>query len=334
MSESDMEIKHVNGSMIRVDGLDDQDRVDKILGTEYGHIFFNESTQLSWPTVTTVLTRLAQNVPGLVARKAIFDCNPKSQRHWLYKVGVMNVDPDTGHKLLDADTWYRQSFTPYDNPYLPADALATLESLTGTQRRRMLEGVWCESEGAVYDEFDEELHVYSETPKGFENWSLVCGVDFGYTNPFVHLWGRLDHDGRLYIFREHYKAGMTVNEHAGVIKQFERERDKSWTVADHDAEDRATLHQHGIFTRAANKDVAAGINAVKSLLAVQSDGKPRLMIHASCRNLIGEFLDYTWEPPRENRNAKEVPIKDRDHALDALRYMVMQLKRPQPSLVV
>ncbi|MFH1969765.1 MAG: phage terminase large subunit, partial [Verrucomicrobiota bacterium] len=43
MLESDLEIRHTNGSLIRVDGFDDQERVDKILGTEYLHIFFNEA---------------------------------------------------------------------------------------------------------------------------------------------------------------------------------------------------------------------------------------------------------------------------------------------------
>jgi len=45
-----------SGSLIRVDGFDDQERVDKILGTEYLHIFFNEATQISWSTVGTVLS--------------------------------------------------------------------------------------------------------------------------------------------------------------------------------------------------------------------------------------------------------------------------------------
>ena len=32
MLESDLEIRHANGSLIRVDGFDDQERVDKMLG--------------------------------------------------------------------------------------------------------------------------------------------------------------------------------------------------------------------------------------------------------------------------------------------------------------
>lgn len=327
--DSNLEAHYKNGSFLRVGGLDDKDRVDKVLGTEYGHIFFNEASQLSWPTVTTVLTRLAH--AGVPVRKAIFDCNPKSQRHWLYKAGVLGRDPDTDQPLIDADTWRRQHWTPYDNPHLPDDALITLESLTGVQRRRMLDGEWCNAEGAVYDEFNEDVHVWNgPMPAGWEAWRKVRGIDFGYTNPFVCIWGVIDPDGRLWIIRERYVRQVIVQDHAMAIKEADS-GPFGWTVADHDAEDRATLATNGILTLPARKDIESGIGAVKRRLGVQGDGRPRLIIHESCRETIAEFYDYAWEPAKEGRNAKEVPVKDRDHAMDTIRYMVMQLDGPAGS---
>lgn len=323
MRDSDMEVDCPGGSIIRVDGLDDAARVDKILGTEYNHIFFNEASQMSWETVTTVLTRLAR--AGTPVRKAIFDCNPKNQRHWLYKAGVLHVDPDTGEPLKDAAVWGRQHWTPYDNPHLPPDAMATLEALSGVQRRRMLNGEWCEAAGAVYDEFDEELHQFTEMPKGWESWDKVRSIDFGYTNPFVCLWGVVDPDGCLLIYKERYLAQQTVNVHAAAINKVGG--DYLWTVADHDAEDRATLRECDIYTAPAKKEVSLGITAVKKRLKVAGNGRVRLRIHSSCTATIGEFYDYAWAPATEGKNSKEEPLKDRDHAMDALRYMVMQLDR-------
>jgi phage terminase large subunit len=321
MRDSDMEIDCPGGSIIRVDGLDDQDRVDKILGTEYDHIFFNEATQLSWGTINTVLTRLARST--VPVRKAIFDCNPKNQRHWLYKAGVLRIDPETGAPLTDAGTWARQHWTPYDNPHLPADAMQTLEAMSGVMRRRMLNGEWCEAAGAVYDEFDEDLHVVEAMPAGWEKWDRVRGIDFGYTNPFVCLWGAIDPDGRLWITGERYAAQQTVRVHAAAINRIPG--DYRWTVADHDAEDRATLREAGIYTQPAKKDVALGIKAVKERMKTAGDGRPRLFIARTCRATIGELYDYAWPASHEGKNAKEEPVKDRDHAMDALRYMVMHL---------
>jgi len=321
--DGDLEIHHRNGSFIRVEGLDDASRTDKVLGTEYAHVFLNEATQLSWPSVQTVLTRLAHR--AVPVRKLILDCNPKNQRHWLYKAGILHVDPDTGEPLPDAATWRRQNWTPYDNPHLPPDALATLEALSGVQRRRMLNGEWCEADGAVYDEWDEDVHVWrGPLPAGAASWRKVRGVDFGYTNPFVCLWGLVDPDGRLWIVRERYARQVIVSAHAVAIKAADP-GPFGWTVADHDAEDRATLHSAGILTLPARKDVERGIQAVKRRLAVQPDDRPRLYVCEGCTETLGEFYDYAWEPAKDGRNAKEAPAKDRDHAMDALRYMVMQL---------
>ena len=321
--DGDLSIHHRNGSTIFVDGLDDQDRVDKILGREFSHIFFNEASQLTWSTVGKVLTRLAQ--PAVPVRKAIFDCNPRGQRHWLHRVGVQRMDPESNEPARDAAVWARLHWTPYDNPHLPKDYMDSLEALTGTQRRRMLLGEWCDAEGQVYDDFDEDIHVIDDMPTGWRAWRKVRGIDFGFTNPFVCLRGAVDGDGRLYIYRERYAARCIVSDHAEAIKREDATDDVEWTIADHDAEDRATLSACGIETERADKRVLPGIEAVKARLRKAGDGRPRLYVLRSCRETVAEFLDYAWAPATEGRADKEAPVKDRDHAMDTLRYMVMKL---------
>ena len=322
--ESNMEIFHDNGSFIKIDGLDDQERVDRILGDEYSHIFINEATQTNYETVQTVLTRLSVNVHGLPARKLLLDCNPKSQRHWLHKWAIQHRNPDTGEPIADISRWADLHWIPEDNPHLPEDYIETLKALTGAKRRRMLEGVWCDNEGAVYDEFDEDVHTVDpfDIPP---QWTHVRGIDFGYTNPFVCLWGAIDPDGRLYIYRERYLAKVLTRDHAIAIKAVDSSCFK-WTVADHDAEERAELEATGIHTKPAKKDVRIGIDAVKERLKVLPDGKPRLIIFKNCPETISEFYDYVWEPPKDGKNAKEEPVKDRDHATDVVRYVTMELK--------
>ncbi len=107
------------------------------------------------------------------------------------------------------------------------------------------------------------------------------------------------------------------------------------TIADHDAEDRATLARHGIPTLKADKNVSAGIQAVQSRLKVQGNGKPRLYVVRGCRVTLDntlkeagkptclqeEFGGYVWS----NKSTKEQPVKENDHALDALRYAIMYI---------
>ncbi len=124
---------HSGGGQIVFEGLDNKDRIDKVLGDEYTHEFINESTQCDWEMIQTLLTRLSRHATDAngqeVKRSLFLDCNPKSPRHWLHRVGVEQVDPDTLEPLPDAEKWCRRHWTPFDNPNLPADYIATLEAL-------------------------------------------------------------------------------------------------------------------------------------------------------------------------------------------------------------
>ena len=333
--ESEMEARFPNGSMIRVAGLDDAERVDRILGDEYLHIFINEATQTSWQTLTTVLTRLSQNIPGAV-RKLILDCNPKGPRHWLHQVGVEHILPYDGKgktvPLPDAETWARLSWTPYDNPHLPQDTIKTLEALPSVMRRRMLLGEWCNNEGAVYESFDMDVHCFDELPPGSETWPRIRSIDFGFTNPFCCLWGAIDGDGRLWIYRERYCPKVLVEEHAKAIVA--AEPGHFTTVADpEDAEGRATFERCGISTIPAEKAIPAGVQAVQKRLEKAGDGRPRLYVSRACTNLIDEIFQYRWPDPKDGAAQKEEPVKDHDHAMDAMRYMVMEADAPHQYAV-
>ena len=175
-----------------------------------------------------------------------------------------------------------------------------------------------------YSEFDEDIHTVEPFAIP-EDWTRVRAIGFGFTNPFVCLWGAIDHDGRLYLYRELYRSQTLTMDNAQEIKNQSSGEKYQWTVADHDAEERAELNRCGIPTTAAKKEVATGISAVKKRLAKTADGKPRLFIFSNLKHTLNEIYAYEWLPPKEGHNAKEEPRKENDHAMDALRYMVMAL---------
>ncbi len=327
-SESELSIRFRNGSEIIVAGLDDAERSEKVLGNEFITVFLNEATQFSWETVQMAATRLAQKAydrHGHAALpKLILDCNPRGPRHWLHSVGVLHIDPESGQALRDQQKWARLPWSAYDNrANLPAEYLAGLEALPEIMKKRMLDGIWCDNTGAVYQEFSEEKHVVPEFAIP-EDWQKIRAIDFGYTNPFVCLWGAVDPDGRLYIYREWYKAGVRTAEHAETIKRLSGKERYSITVADHDAAERAELESLGIRTAAAEKKVVSGIQRVKCRLADAGDGRPRLFFFAGLKNILSEMYDYQWMPD-SGGTVKEEPLKMNDHAMDALRYMVAAL---------
>lgn len=113
-NKQDWFIQFWNGSQLWFGGLDEKERVEKILGTEYATIYFNECNQFSYDGVTTAITRLAQVIPGC-RKKLYFDCNPPNKRHWVYTLFVKGINPSTGRAVDKPGVYAIHRMNPDDN---------------------------------------------------------------------------------------------------------------------------------------------------------------------------------------------------------------------------
>jgi len=140
-----------NGSEIWFGGLDDKERVDKILGQEYATIFPNECSQIPYSSIKTLLTRLAQRAPGLVQR-AYYDLNPVGVGHWTNRLFVQNKNVDNEKKLRNPDQYALMYMNPEDNKEnLDPAYLDELRSMSARHRQRFYEGKYVsEVEGALW----------------------------------------------------------------------------------------------------------------------------------------------------------------------------------------
>jgi PBSX family phage terminase large subunit len=327
--------RYPNGSELVVAGIDDP---EKIKSSDWDLIYANEATELSendWEFLGSRLDR-----PGRTTRLGhlLGDCNPDSPHHWIKRresdgtlelwVTLHEANP----VMHDGANWTEQG-TRY---------LERLErSLTGVRYQRLRRGVWAGAEGMVYDEWDDAVHLVDPAPIPPE-WTRFRSIDFGYTNPFICQWWAQDPDGRLVLYRELYGTKRLVSDWAEDIKRLSEGERIEATVADHDAEDRATLAKAGIGTAAARKAVKPGIELVQQRLRKAGDGKPRLTVHKRCRantadrDLLGggkptctsdEFAGYVWAKAMDGRPEKEEPQKLGDHGMDAMRYLVAHVDR-------
>ncbi len=150
-NREDFFIMFPNGSELWIGGLDDKDRTEKILGKEFSTIYFNESSQIPYSSVSIAQTRLAQKA-GLV-NKFYFDCNPPTKSHWLYKLFFQHIDPETKVKIARPDLYAEQRMNPEGNrANLPDDYIETvLGALTARKRSRFKDGEWLDDvEGALW----------------------------------------------------------------------------------------------------------------------------------------------------------------------------------------
>ncbi|MCH8290212.1 terminase [Candidatus Poribacteria bacterium] len=316
-----------NGSRLVIGGLDNP---DKILSSEYDFIYVNQVEELTldeWEKLTARCTGRAGNAPYT---QIIGDCQPASQLHWILKrdrVTLLHSRHQDNPMLFDPQT--------HELTIQGRKTMDTLDALTGIRKKRGRDGLWVSVEGQVY-EFEMAIHLIDrfEIPK---EWIRFRAIDFGYTNPFVCQWWAVDSDGRLYLYREIYMTQRTVRIHAKQILKLSLNESISYTVADHDAEDRATLEENGIRTRLADKRISVGIEAVAERLKLAGDGKPRIFflrdslvetdqdLETSYQptHTIQEFSDYIYPTVREGKSADEKPIDKDNHGMDAKRYAVM-----------
>src|ERR1051326_4271051 len=148
-----------NGSEIWIAGLDDQQRVEKILGKEYATIFLNECSQIPYASVLIALTRLAQ-VTKKIRQAAFYDLNPTGKGHWSNVLFGDKRDPISRLPLEDPENYARLFLNPADNAAnLSEDYLKSLARLPERQRKRFFEGVYI-------DELDGALFSYEMIARG------------------------------------------------------------------------------------------------------------------------------------------------------------------------
>lgn len=205
------------------------------------------------------------------------------------------------------------------------------------------------------------------------NWPRYRAVDFGLTNPFVLQWWAESPDGVFYRYREVYQTGRITEDHARQAVQLEADeletlrrhakgRGERWDdylgglwfrmgVSDPARPDlRETLARFGLGTVPASNDILAGVETVRGLLK-NGLGGPRIrfvkdalverdasLVAAKSPTCTEEEVPgYRWQKARSTASEvgpRDLPIKENDHGLDAMRYLFHTLAQsPRPQVI-
>jgi len=141
-AKAEMIVTFPNGSEVWFSGLDDDERVEKILGNEFATIYLNEVSQISAHTREMIVTRLAQNV-GLMLR-LYYDCNPPLKTHWTYRLFIQKRETMPPYKVMDnPEDYVHLLMNPKDNAAnLDQRYLESLDRLSARSRMRFRDGKW------------------------------------------------------------------------------------------------------------------------------------------------------------------------------------------------
>jgi len=267
----------IGESLIQLRGLDDP---QKARSFECNAAMFIEGNEIPESTYED-LVGAQRWASGMPAHFSFIECNPESPHHWLYRrfgmypgcgsvwgPGRVRMQPTHKHNPAYWDIKNKCWFE------LGAGYMHKLKTgMSGVRFRRLFQGEWSQAEGAIFDNWDEHMHVLDagcEQSKGrwyivprtegaFEPVELLwfaAGQDWGFQSPgVVSVWG-FDKDKRAYLVEEVYQSQRSHDWWAGQIEQLHKKY-KLWRVVS-DPED------------------AAGMGKVNSRLAAR-DGRRLLM---------------------------------------------------------
>lgn len=282
----------------------------KIRGSTFAGALVDEASIIPESFFRMLLSRLSVKDAKLFATT-----NPDSPYHWLKTDFIDRSDE------IDIKTF---KFTLEDNPSLdPVYVSALKKEYQGLWHKRFIEGEWVLAEGSVFDFFDQSLHVCREPPSYAKQFFL--GIDYGTTNPFAAVLVGYNDDYRpaLWVEKEFYwdpKLKGFQKTDAEFAQDLQREfggypiRLMYLDPAAQSFE--VELRRQKKPVKQAKNDVLDGIRFVSTLFS-QGD----LRICKSCVNLVKEIEGYVWDE-KSIRMGVDKPIKQRDHAIDALRYVL------------
>jgi phage terminase large subunit len=290
--KSEMRLDFPSGGAILHAGLDDAEKIKSI--AEIDDIWVEEATEISKLDAQLLDLRLR----GKGWQQITFTFNPTVLAKWIRTWLAERTDTDSPH----AEDVYVQFTTAVDNPWAGDEYIKRLKTLPKDLREVYLKGKWGEAlRGLVYPD-------YTVTDTACE--PSFYGLDFGFNNATA-LVGIQNADTAMRLDEILYESGLTNTD---LIRRMETLiKDKSVRIYCDAAEPARIeeLSRAGFNAHPADKSVNDGIDTVK---------RYHLEITRTSQHLLNEVREYRWDENRRTGELLDKPVKNRDHAMDAMRY--------------
>lgn len=291
----------------------DERSQDLIQGITLAGCFFDEVALMPESFVNQATGRCS-----VAGSKFWFNCNPDGPFHW-FKTNWID-------KLKEKNLIYLH-FTMDDNLSLSEEIKKRYRAMyTGVFFQRYILGLWVAAEGVIYDMFNATSHVCRTFQNMLSEYYVSC--DYGTQNATVFLLWQKRTDGVWCCIREYYYSGRdedaqkTDNEYANDLEKWLGGIKIKKIIVDPSAASFiALLKKRGYIVKKAKNDVLDGIRFVATLL-----NQHKIFFSSSCINTIKEFNTYAWDT-KASENGEDKPIKQNDHAMDAIRYFCYTIIR-------
>jgi hypothetical protein len=343
-----------NGARITYAYLERDADAEVYQGASYTRVYVEEVGNFPSPAPIMKLMATLRSGSGVPVGIRLTG-NPGGSGHQWVRSRYIDDAPQGWKLLTDKNTGLQRIYIPSrvsDNKYLGEDYVQRLKASGSPELvRAWLEGDWSVVSGAFYPEWSMDRHVIS--PRSLpDHWARFRSFDWGSARPFSCGWWAISDGslpdiarGALVRYREWYgmkpgepNVGLKMTAEAVAAGIRERERDDPQPmvgVADPAmfAEDggpsiaQRMIGQGVVFRPADNKRVPqrgamGGWDQLRSRLVGDEDGRPMLLVFATCRDLIRTLPALQHDDARP----EDVDSESEDHCADETRYAC--LSRP------
>lgn len=289
-----IEVPNAEGgiSEVWIGGLDDKERVEKILGNEYSTLYFNECSQIRYEDIQTALSRLAEK--NNLRKVVYYDENPPHKKHWSYWFFIKFINP-LDNEPIDPSPIASILMNPMDNinNIDPEYISEILDKMPEKQRNRFKLGLFGEGDdGTVYYEFSREKHV---KPTKFEQTSVYICMDFN-VHPMCACIIQVI-ENVVYVHEEIYLENSDTPKMCAELKRLGYSNCK--VIPDSTGKNRKTsgksdfiiLKENGFpVIRTRNPLVVDRINCINRLFA-----NDQVVINPQCKKLINDLERVSYK---------------------------------------
>jgi PBSX family phage terminase large subunit len=212
-------------------------------------------------------------------------------------------------------------FESIANPSFPKAEFERLKGeLSEAEFKRKYCGNFARMEGLVY-ELQTEAIVESIEAQGLTYYG---GIDWGFTNPCALVVVGVDSDINIAQVDEYYQTKKTTPELIEAAKKLQAKYGiKLWYADPEDPEKIAQFNKAGLRTIAAKNEWELGRDALTKVL--RAPGRYKI-VRKDCPNTLEEFETHHYPEGTDEKGEKEAPIDANNHALSALRYIVVMVE--------
>ena len=297
------------------------EQLNNLQNINLGFFWINQGEELSNDNAFQMLKgRLRRNV----RRRSGWVTANAGGHNWVWHTWIENKGKDKEFPVWEAKTHVNADV-------LPADFIASLESLPRNIYKRFVLNDHEIMEGLVWPEFDEKIHTCDsyEIP---DDWKSTIGLDHGHDHPTAIEFGAVNWDGKTIIYNEHFEAKKLISYHAQELKKLEPKYESMQRFIDptcrfKNMQDEGRVYsvldeylRYGIHFRTAPMEANAGINKVGELFKSNNI----IIFKDKCPNLVRQIKSWKFKTPRssEAQTVKEEPSRIDEDACKALIYLV------------